>query len=93
MLDDQNNLKQNIISAICNMDVEGLEMYLPDDELYFEMKKNTFLGKISEIFDDLKFRGNTCFNMHLGQCNSSIAAIKVVTVLHLYQILPKNISV
>jgi hypothetical protein len=35
MLDDQNNLKQNIISAICNMDVEGLKMYLPDDEYVF----------------------------------------------------------
>lgn len=67
---------QNMMNAICNMDVEGLKMALPDDELYFEMSKNTFLDKISQIFDDLKIRGNTCFSVHPGHCKSSICSNK-----------------
>jgi len=72
MLVDQNTFLQNIINAICNMDVEGLRLALPDDELYFEMKKRHFLNKISNIFDDLKIRGNTCFSCHSGQCVSTV---------------------
>lgn len=72
MLDDQNNLKLNIISAICNMDVEGLKLYLPDDKIYFEMNKATFIVKMNELFDDLKNRGDSCFTSCPGQCISTM---------------------
>lgn len=65
---------QNIMNAICNMDEEGLFKALPDDELYFEMKKPIFLDKVIKIFDDLKIRGNKCFNVHPGKCKSSICS-------------------
>lgn len=72
MLDDQNNLNHNIISAICNMDVEGLKMYLPDDKIYFEMNKATFISKMNQLFDDLKSRGDSCFTSYPGHCISTM---------------------
>lgn len=76
MMDDQNNLKLNIISAICNMDVEGLKMFLPIDTIYFEMNKTTFLVKMNNLFEDLKSRGNSCFTSFPGQCVSTICKNK-----------------
>lgn len=72
MMDDQNNLKLNIISAICNMDVEGLKMFLPIDTIYCEMNKTTFLVKMNELFENLKSRGNSCFTSFPGQCGSTM---------------------
>jgi hypothetical protein len=76
MLDDQNNLKLNIITAICNMDVEGLKLYLPDNKIYFEMTKATFIVKMNELFDDLKNRGDSCFTSYPGQCISTMCRNK-----------------
>jgi len=56
------------------MDVEGLKMALPEDDVYFEMKKNNFIVKMSEIFDDFKSRGNTGFKVHFGKCKSTICS-------------------
>ena len=75
MLLGQNNQIQNMI-AICNMDVEGLKIVLRNDDVFLEMKKNNFIDKMSELFDDFKSHGNSGINVNLGKCKSTICSNK-----------------
>ena len=71
MMDDQNNLKLNIISAICNLDVDGLKIALPDDNIYFDMYKDNLILKFKQLFKDISDSGNSCFMAHSGICAST----------------------